>query len=94
MFDHIQTFTMRAIYEAQGEGRLPPYLGSTEKQTDKKPIKNDSTCESFLFIHFSNSKTPRNAGTLVRVWKMQMLKTPPRPGLLRTECTRTCFPLV
>lgn len=29
MFEHIQTFTMRAVYEATEEGRLPPYLGST-----------------------------------------------------------------
>ncbi len=29
MFEHMQTFTMRAVFEARGEGRLPPYLGST-----------------------------------------------------------------
>lgn len=29
MFGHIKTLTLRAIYEAQGKGSLPPYLGST-----------------------------------------------------------------
>lgn len=29
MFDHMKTLTLRATYEAQGEGRLPSYLGST-----------------------------------------------------------------
>lgn len=29
MFDHIQTLTMRVVYEACSEGTLPAYLGST-----------------------------------------------------------------
>lgn len=29
MFDHIKTLTLRVIYEAQDQGSLPPYLGST-----------------------------------------------------------------
>lgn len=29
MFEHLQTLTLLVVYEAQAEGQLPPYLGST-----------------------------------------------------------------